>query len=218
MCSLQFHAFNTTPHVVHNLNYNLFLVLAKNLKLTTFFPIIYFSHKSSLVFFFHTQALTWTIFSTSFKFTCKLTSMFWHKTIRLGIKLWLDLSASCNQNGPHLFSNPTPCFLLPITIKCKRSTTMKIEALFDSSASTCFIDKELVQQHKLPLVKKKMSMVVEVIDNWSLSSKLMTHETKALEITIGSHISKIVFNVISSLTNPIIVGLSWLILHNLRMD
>jgi hypothetical protein len=35
----------------------------------------------------------------------------------------------------------------------------------------------------------------------------MTHETKALEITIGSHISKVVINVISSSTNPIIVGL-----------
>jgi hypothetical protein len=49
-------------------------------------------------------------------------------------------------------------------------------------------------------------------------SKLMTHETKALEIIIGSHTSKVVFNVISSLTKSIIVGLSCFILHNLRMD
>jgi hypothetical protein len=33
---------------------------------------------------------------------------------------------------------------------------MKIEALFDFNASTCFIDKELVQQHELPRVKKIM--------------------------------------------------------------
>jgi hypothetical protein len=36
-----------------------------------------------------------------------------------------------------------------------------------------------------------------------------------LEITIGSHTSKVVFNVISSLTNPTITGLFWLNLHNL---
>jgi uncharacterized membrane protein YcaP (DUF421 family) len=45
----------------------------------------------------------------------------------------------------------------------------------------------------------------------------MTHETKTLEITIGSHISKVVFSVISSLTNTIIIELFWLILHNLQM-
>ncbi len=37
----------------------------------------------------------------------------------------------------------------------------------------------------------------------------MIHETKTLEITIGSHFNKIVFNAISSLTKPIIIGLSW---------
>jgi hypothetical protein len=85
---------------------------------------------------------------------------------------------------------------------------MKTEALFDSSASTCFIDKELVHQHKLPLVKKINANGVEVIDDWNLSSKLMTHETKALEITIGSHINKVAFNVNSSSTNSIIIGFS----------
>jgi hypothetical protein len=61
-------------------------------------------------------------------------------------------------------------------------------------------------------------MVIEVIDGQNLSSKLITHETKALTITIGSHSNKVVFNVISSPTNPIIIGLSWFILHNLQMD
>jgi hypothetical protein len=34
----------------------------------------------------------------------------------------------------------------------------------------------------------------------------MMHETKELEITIGSHTSKVVFNVISSPINPTIIG------------
>jgi hypothetical protein len=37
-------------------------------------------------------------------------------------------------------------------------------------------------------------------------------------VIIGSHNNKVFFNVTSSLTNPIIVGLSWFVLHNPRVD
>jgi hypothetical protein len=40
------------------------------------------------------------------------------------------------------------------------------------------------------------------------------HETKALEIIIRSHTNKVVFNVISSQTNLIIIGLYRFVLHN----
>ncbi len=130
----------------------------------------------------------------------------------------LNLDTSCIQNSPTLFSKPTPCFLLPIMIKCNKSMIMWTQTLFDLGASTCFINKELVWQHNLALVEKMTPLVVEVIDGHNLSSKLITHETKTLIIIIGSHSSKVVFNVISSPTNPIIIGLSWLILHNHQMD
>jgi len=54
---------------------------------------------------------------------------------------------------------------------------------------------------------------MEVINGQSLSLGFVTHETKALDI-IGTHTSKVAFNVISSSTNPIVIGLSWFILHN----
>ncbi len=41
--------------------------------------------------------------------------------------------------------------------------TMEIEALFDFGAYMCFIDKELVRQHKMILVKKNMLVAMEVI-------------------------------------------------------
>jgi hypothetical protein len=75
-----------------------------------------------------------------------------------------------------------------------------------------------VQQLKLPLMKKTMLMAVEVIYGWSLSLRFMMHRTKALEITIGSHWSKVIFNVIPSSTNRIVIGLFQFILHNLQMD
>ncbi len=44
------------------------------------------------------------------------------------------------------------------------------------------------------------------------------HETKALDIIIETHTNKVAFNVISSPTNPIVIGLSWFILHNPWVD
>jgi hypothetical protein len=61
-------------------------------------------------------------------------------------------------------------------------------------------------------------VLVEVIDGRSLSSELITYETKPLDVTIGSHTSKVVFNVISSPKNIVIIRLSWLVPHNPRMD
>jgi len=95
---------------------------------------------------------------------------------------------------------------------------IKIQTLLDSNAFMCFVDKELVQQHKLTLLKKITSIGVEVSDNQNFSSRVVTHESKALETTIGSHSIKVMFNVILSLKNLIIIGLSWFILHNPQVD
>jgi hypothetical protein len=42
--------------------------------------------------------------------------------------------------------------------------TMDTKALFDSGASACFIDNELVWQHKMIIVKKSMPITMEIID------------------------------------------------------
>jgi hypothetical protein len=65
-------------------------------------------------------------------------------------------------------------------------------------------------------VEKNTPMPPEVIDGQNFSSRLFTHETKPLDVTIGSHTSKVVFNVISSPSNHVIIRLSWLVLHNPR--
>jgi hypothetical protein len=91
---------------------------------------------------------------------------------------------------------------------------METKTLIDSITYACFIDMEVVQQHKMIIMKKNMQIVVEVINNQNLSSRPMKHETKALNIIIGTHTSKVAFNVISSPTNLIVIGLSWFILHN----
>jgi hypothetical protein len=104
--------------------------------------------------------------------------------------------------------------LLPIMIKGGKSMIMQTHSLFGSRASTCFIDKELVRQHNLALVEKMTPMVIEMINGQKKKLGIITHETKVLMVTIRSHSNKVVFNVISYLTNLIIIGLSWFILHN----
>jgi len=53
-------------------------------------------------------------------------------------------------------------------------------------------------------------MTIEVIDGRPLISGDVTHETKPLDIILEGHRSTIVFNTISSPSNPLVLGLSWL--------
>jgi hypothetical protein len=66
-------------------------------------------------------------------------------------------------------------------------------------------------------MEKNTPMLVKVIDGWSLSSRPITHEMKALDITIDFHTNKVIFNVISSPKKFVIIKLSWFALHNPRM-
>jgi hypothetical protein len=96
---------------------------------------------------------------------------------------------------------------------------MEAQTLLDYGASTCFINKELVRHYKLGVVENNTSMSVEVIDGQSLSSKLVTHETKVLDFTISFHTNKVVvFYAISLPKNHVIIGLYWLVLPNAQVD
>jgi hypothetical protein len=56
----------------------------------------------------------------------------------------INFDALCNKIGSSLSLDPTPCFLVPIIVKCNTLATMEAQTLVDFSASTCFIYKELV--------------------------------------------------------------------------
>ena len=67
------------------------------------------------------------------------------------------------------------------------SCSVKTKALLDSGASACFIDKDFVEKHNLPLVTKKSPIHVEVIDGRPLASGSVTEETKPLDTFIENH-------------------------------
>jgi hypothetical protein len=98
------------------------------------------------------------------------------------------------------------------------SISIKIHVLLDSDAFACFVDKDFVDRHKLPLVTKKHPIPVEVIDGRPLVSRDVIHKTTLLDIVIEGHHSIIAFNIIKSLSNPIVLGLSWLNKYNPAID
>jgi hypothetical protein len=112
-----------------------------------------------------------------------------------------------------LISEASPDFTIPLRIKID-SNIIKVHALLDSKASTYFINKDFADRHKLPLITKKHSIPIEVIDGRPLVSGDVTHETISLDIVLERYHSIIVFNVINSSSNPIVLGLSWLDKYN----
>ena len=129
----------------------------------------------------------------------------------------MRLADDAKSSGPILSSEASPCFNIPLKIDFYPHT-IKVKALLDSGASACFIDKDFVKRHNLPIVSKNHPVAVEVIDGRPLISGDVTHETKPLDISLEGHRSTVVFNVISSPSNPLILGLSWLDRNNPDID
>jgi hypothetical protein len=57
------------------------------------------------------------------------------------------------------------------------------------------------------MVKKSTLVLVEVIDGRTIASSAITHKTTPLELRIGKHAEKIVFNIISTPHHLVILGL-----------
>ena len=124
-------------------------------------------------------------------------------------------SCITSGKGPLFSSDPSPYFTINMWLGPKNH---KVSALLDSGASACFIDEDFVKKQEISLVKKSKSVHVEVIDGRQLSSGDVTHEIVPLEVIIKDHISIVIFNVIRSPSNLVILGLSWLEKYNLYID
>ena len=127
----------------------------------------------------------------------------------------LDNSRSQNQQGLPLSAQATYCFTIPLSLGSRRIQAI---ALLDSGVSACFLDEEFAKLQKIPLVRKAKLVHVEVIDERPLSSGSVTHETIPLEVTFQNHSSQIIFNIIKTPSNPVILGLSWLERYNPSID
>ena len=90
-------------------------------------------------------------------------------------------------------------------------------AMVDSGASACFIHNKLVKELKLPTVKKTRPRRLKVIDGRDISSGLVDTEC-TIVISLGSHTETLACNVTDLGSHSIVLGISWLKLHNPSID
>jgi hypothetical protein len=74
------------------------------------------------------------------------------------------LTSVATSSCPILSSEPSRCNI-PLEIDF-HPHSIKVKALLDSEASACFIDKNLIKRHNLPIVPKKYPVTIEVIDGY----------------------------------------------------
>jgi hypothetical protein len=108
--------------------------------------------------------------------------------------------------GPILTSEASPCFTVPLIVKMD-SSSIKVHALLDFRTFACFMDKDFIDRHKLPFNTKKYHILVEVIDGRPPISGDVTHEISPLDIIIEGQYSIIVFNIIKSPSNLVVLCL-----------
>ena len=87
--------------------------------------------------------------------------------------------------------------VIPLIIK-SNVCSVRVSALLDFRASTCFIDKDFVECHNLPLVTKRIDVPVEVIDSISFIFGNIIQESSLLLVSLKNHQNTIVFNVIKT--------------------
>lgn len=95
---------------------------------------------------------------------------------------------------------------------------IEVDALVDSRATASIIDGNFVQKYGLPTKIRNRPAQVEVVDGRTIESDIVTHETKPLNLAIGSFICKLAFNVIKSPNNFIILSQTWLEFYNPKID
>ena len=109
-------------------------------------------------------------------------------------------------------------FVISATLKYTSLSPIPVSPLLDSGATVCFMDRNFAQKHAFSLIKLLKPIPVEVIDGCPISSGLITFQTSPIPMRIGNHVELLSFLIISSPHHPVILGLSWLILHNPIID
>jgi hypothetical protein len=94
----------------------------------------------------------------------------------------LDATKS-KEKGLFVSSDPMPCFIFHVHIKTL-DYEFSSEALLDTRASACLIDKDFALKHNLELIEKAHPAPVEVIDGRPLTSGNMMEETQPLEVVL----------------------------------
>ena len=114
---------------------------------------------------------------------------------------------------------PTASFTIPIRLqpssKVKPTPTT---ALIDCGATSCFIDRHLVNRLRIPLHNHQRPLDLKVVDGRPIQSGPVMQYTAPIKLTLGQHQEDISLNVTSIPESPVVLGLPWLQMHNPVID
>src|SRR4051794_20894338 len=113
---------------------------------------------------------------------------------------------------------PQRYLILKGTFRPPGGRPIGITAMLDSGANANFINHEFTRKHGIPLDRKTRKIPLRVIDGTLIASRGITHHTSPGELKFGGHQETLSLDVIMLGDYNIILGISWLIEHNPRIN
>ena len=129
----------------------------------------------------------------------------------------MEIYSVDNVSPLNIYFSTTPIRSAPNTKSISRMKPFYGWAMIDSGASSCFINKNLVEKYRIPLIKKEKPKKLKVIDGREISSGLVEFEC-IFNIELGSHKEELKCNVADIGRHSLVLGMSWLRLHNPNID
>ena len=83
----------------------------------------------------------------------------------------------------------------------------------DSGATSLFVDAHFLEKNNLKPIKKKYPETLKVVDGRESVSGAITHEIE-LNLQLGDHLERALFQVTKLSDYPIILGKAWLNRHD----
>src|SRR5690606_10160201 len=105
----------------------------------------------------------------------------------------------------------------PIALNCKLNDSIDAVVMIDSGASTQFIDLDYCTAKGIDLHRKEMPGYVTTIDGRPVGKDDIEFEA-FIDLTIDNHKETVTFSVIELTKYPLLLGKSWLKLHNPHID
>ena len=97
------------------------------------------------------------------------------------------------------------------------SCQLHVQALLDTGANSCFMDRDFAQKHQISLHTLPCPVSVVVIDGCPIASGKIVEESKLVHILLGDLGCVVSFNRMCSLEHRIVLDLPWFELYNPRI-
>uniref|UniRef100_A0A670HKZ8 Gypsy retrotransposon integrase-like protein 1 n=1 Tax=Podarcis muralis TaxID=64176 RepID=A0A670HKZ8_PODMU len=109
---------------------------------------------------------------------------------------------------------PRPALVIEVLLELPNGHPLKIKALLDSGSSCNFMSKEFAAEHQIQTIPLSNPLQVTTIDGRELLGGEVSQQTVPMIMRVARHTERIAFNVATLGGAPIILGMSWLALHD----